>query len=123
MASDFPSPHDPASSVGQPAVPTSGPPATHAPADDGIATVIPYKNPSALAAYYLGLAAVLPCIGIVFGIPAFILGILGLRARRRNPLVHGSVHAWIGIVLGGLMVLIWGACILFLILGILLENG
>lgn len=88
---------------------SSPPPKTHG-HEEGDATggVIPYKNMPALLAYYLGLASLLPCVGILFGIPAFVLGILGLRKRAQNPAVKGSVHAWIGIVLGGLMTLIWG---------------
>ena len=30
------------------------------------------------------------------------LGIVGLRRRAANPVIKGSAHAWIGIVLGGL---------------------
>jgi hypothetical protein len=31
------------------------------------------------------------------------LGVSGLRNSRKNPLVRGQVHAWIGIVLGSLV--------------------
>jgi predicted RNA-binding Zn-ribbon protein involved in translation (DUF1610 family) len=60
--------------------------------------LIPYKNGYALAAYYLGLLGMLPCAPI--GIAAFVLGILGVMKVRKNPEVHGTVHAWIGIVMG-----------------------
>ena len=83
---------------------------------DATGGVIPYKNMPALLAYYLGLASLLPFIGLLFGIPAFVLGILGLRKRAQNPAVKGSVHAWIGIVLGGLMSLFWG---LIFVVGVL----
>lgn len=72
----------------------------HPPASgEGDATggVIPYKNPNALIAYYLSIASLLIC---PLGIVAVVLGILGLRARARNPVIKGSVHAWIGIILG-----------------------
>jgi len=69
---------------------------------DGLNAIIPYKNARALVAYYLGVFSVIPPIGALLGIPALVLGILGLRFRRRNPEAGGSVHAWIGIVLGGL---------------------
>jgi len=69
---------------------------------DGLNKVIPYKNVRALVAYYLGVFSVIPPIGALLGIPALVLGILGLRFRGRNPEAGGSVHAWIGIVLGGL---------------------
>jgi hypothetical protein len=91
------------------------------PVSEGDATggLIPYKNPQALIAYYLGLLSGLPLIGFPLGVAAFILGILGLRARKRNPLVKGSVHAWIGIGCGGLFALFWGLLGLFLIVGML----
>jgi len=62
----------------------------------------PYKNPHALIAYYLGIVSLLPLIGVPFGLASFILGIIGLSRRKKNPAIKGSVHAWIGIVLGAL---------------------
>jgi hypothetical protein len=57
-----------------------------------------------------------PCIGLFLGIPAVILGIMGLRKRAANPAVKGSVHAWIGIVMGGIFTVVWGiAWVLFII--------
>jgi len=86
---------------------------------DATGGVIPYKNPPALIAYYLGLFSLLPCIGLFLGIPALILGIIGLRKRAANPAVKGSAHAWIGIVMGGLMTLVWGAGWVFMIIGMI----
>jgi len=74
---------------------------------DATGGIIPYKNPPALIAYYLGLFSIIPCFGVLLGIPAVILGIIGLVQRRKNPVIKGSVHAWIGIVVGGLMSLLW----------------
>ena len=68
---------------------------------DGTGGIIPFKNPKALIAYYLGIFAFIPVLGIPLGLAAFVLGILGLRDRKRNPIIKGSVHAWIGIVVGG----------------------
>jgi hypothetical protein len=63
--------------------------------------VIPYKNPKALTAYYIGIVSLLCCFaGLPVGIVAVVLGIMGLNARAANPVIKGSVHAWIGIVLG-----------------------
>ena len=66
--------------------------------DDAASHVIPYKNPAALIAYYCGIFSILPCFPL--GIVAFILGIIGLKKVKQNPAVHGTVHAWIGIVAG-----------------------
>tara|TARA_B100000029_G_scaffold469843_1_gene508081 strand:+ start:1850 stop:2212 length:363 start_codon:yes stop_codon:yes gene_type:complete len=87
--------------------------------EEGDATggIIPYKNQPALVAYYLGLFSLLPCIGVVLAIPAFILGIMGLKKRKENPAVKGSVHAWIGIIMGGIFALVWGGVIVFMTIG------
>lgn len=74
---------------------------------DSTGGVIPYKNPSALWAYYLGIVSGFPLIGLPFGIAAFVLGIMGLSARRKNPAIKGSVHAAIGIGCGGFFALLW----------------
>ncbi len=78
--------------------------------------VIPYKNPCALIAYYLGLFSLFPLLGFFLAVPAFVLGIMGLRARKANPVIKGSVHAWIGIVMGGLFSIIWGLMIVAFIM-------
>jgi hypothetical protein len=79
-------------------------------ADEAVAAVIPYRNPQALTAYYLGLFGVflscIPVIGLGMCIAALVLGIRGFQAVRRNPEAKGTVHAWIGIVGGGIGVLI-----------------
>lgn len=72
---------------------------------DATGGIIPYKNPKALIAYYLGICALVPCAGWAFGIASITLGILGLRGRRRNPQIRGSVHAWIGIVIGAISII------------------
>lgn len=89
---------------------------------DATGGVIPYKNPKALIAYYLGIASGLPLIGLPFGIAAFVLGILGLRARKQNPAIKGSAHAWVGIGCGGIFVLLWGALIVTLIVGTIFST-
>ncbi len=74
---------------------------------DSTGGLIPYKNPHALTAYYLGLFSLAPCIGLPLGIGGLVLGIMGLKKRRENPVIKGSVHAWIGIIMGGTMAVIW----------------
>jgi hypothetical protein len=71
--------------------------------DDGIAVLIPYKNGRALAAYYCGVFALIPCVGLILGPIAFIFGILGLRYAHEHPRARGTGHAIAGIVLGGLV--------------------
>ena len=71
---------------------------------DSTGGIIPYKNPPALAAYYCGIFSLIPCVGLILGIVAVILGVRGLRRRMQHPLVRGQVHAWIGIILGSLVV-------------------
>lgn len=85
---------------------------------DQASWVIPYKNPAALIAYYLGLFSFIPLIGLLLAIPAVVLGIMGLRARKRNPEVKGSIHAWIGIAVGGLFAVIWGLAFVLIVVGI-----
>lgn len=90
-----------------------------APTGDATGGLIPYKNPAALAAYYCGVFSLVPILGIVVGVPGVILGIAGLRKKRATPVVKGSVHAWIGIVLGGLTTLLWGGLIVLMIVAVL----
>ena len=77
--------------------------------------IIPYKNPAALIAYYCGIFSLIPLLGLFVGIPAVILGVIGLRKRKANPVIKGAVHAWIGIGLGGLTTLLWGGLIVLIV--------
>ena len=90
--------HWPPASSPQPIPPIYAP----APTGDATGGLIPYKNVPALVGYYVGVFALIPCIGIPLGIAAIVLGILGLRKAQRQPEVKGKVHAWIAIVLGSL---------------------
>ena len=89
-------------------------PGAPAPLEGGV--IIPFRNPPALIAYYLGIFALIPFLGLFLAIPAFILGIIGLRLRGREPHRHGSVHAWIGIVAGALFTLLWGGLLVLFVL-------
>jgi hypothetical protein len=71
---------------------------------DATGGIIPYKNPHALAAYYLGLFSIFPVLGFFLAVAAVALGVSGLKKRAQNPVIRGSVHAWIGIVCGSLSV-------------------
>lgn len=74
-------------------------------AGDATGGLIPYKNPEALAAYYLGLFSLLPLVGFFLAIASLMLGIKGLKARKLNPIIKGSIHAWIGIIFGAVVIL------------------
>ena len=88
----------------------------HAQQGDGTGGLIPFKNPQALLSYYIGLFALLPCLGLGMGPAALILGVRGLQYAKANPICKGTVHAWIGIVCGGLWTLVhWGVAILLLL--------
>ena len=86
-------------------------------ADDGVATIIPYRNLPALFAYYCGVFALLPLIGLLPAVIALVLGVIGVHRRAKNPRIKGAVHAWIGIILGGLLTLIWGFVLAAFVMG------
>ena len=90
------------------------PPASTPKGDAGVSTMIPYKNTSALIAYYLGVFCIL-CPPIL-SIPALVLGIKGLRKVSENPEAKGIAHAWIGIVSGSfflILSIVVGVLVLF----------
>ena len=84
-------------------------------ADEAVATVIPFRNGLALAAYYTSIFGLIPCVfgGGLLGIVPFVLGILGFMKVRNNPEAHGTAHAMIGIILGGVEMLAGCAVIAF----------
>lgn len=75
--------------------------------------LIPYRNAWSLWAYYLGVFSLIPCLGIPLGPAALVLGIKGVRYARRHPEARGKVHAWTGVILGGIcgvvytLLLVW----------------
>ena len=89
----------------------------HGQKGDATGGIIPYKNPMALIGYYLGFGSLLPVIGIIFTIPAIILGFIGLSKYKQNPVIKGKVHAWIAIVFGFIGLFGSGSCFLLMILG------
>jgi len=82
--------------------------------DGGLNLIIPYRNVRALTAYYLGVFSAIPVLGLPLGLAAFVLGILALRFRRKNPAAGGVVHAWIGILAGGFFTIAYLALFLWL---------
>ncbi len=86
--------------------PASGHPPSPPPGGDVIATIIPFRNRSALISYYLGLFsifALVPMLGIVgigMGIAAIVLGWKGLDYLHFHPEAKGKWHARTGIGCG-----------------------
>lgn len=76
--------------------------------NDAIQTLIPTSNPQALMAYYCGVFGLIPCLGLPLALVALVLGILGLRKVKQKNL-PGTGHAIAGIVLGGLITLVYAA--------------
>ncbi len=85
---------------------------------DATAGIIPYKNPPALIAYYMGVFSVIPVVGFFLSIAAFILGIIGLKRKKKHPNAKGSVHAWIGIIAGAVLFIIHILALIAMISGI-----
>jgi len=85
--------------------------------EEVVSTVIPYKNPKALIAYYLGIFGLIPCLGLILGPAAIVLGIMGLRYKATYPRAKGTAHAIVGIVLGSLETLAnWGVILFYALL-------
>lgn len=85
------------------------PPRTAYVPDDNVNTMgvlFPYKNALALVSYYCGVFSLIPGIGAFLGVAAVVCGIGGLRHAARHPEAKGKVHAWVGIILGGLFALV-----------------
>lgn len=80
------------------------------PKGDATGGLIPYKNMPALTSYYVGIGSLVALIvfplGVIVGTIAVVLGINGLRLRRREPEVKGAAHAWTGIIIGGIVALL-----------------
>lgn len=89
---------------------------------DATGGLIPYKNPKALIGYYLGIASLLGVVlwgvGILISVPALVLGILGIRAYKRDERVRGVGHAWTAIILGGLFTVLHAGLIVLFVIGI-----
>jgi len=96
------------------------PASTASPGGDATGGLIPYKNSSALIAYYLGVFSIIPCFPL--GLAAFFLGLKGLKYSKEHPETKGSAHAWIGIIAGGLFGFGWLLVMIVMIIGALLSG-
>jgi hypothetical protein len=61
---------------------------------------LPEGNQTARRAYLCALAGLVPGLGLLFGPPAVVLGVLGARAARRDEQGRGLGHAWASCALG-----------------------
>ena len=89
--------------------------------DGGFNTLIPYKNPKALIAYYLGVFSLIPFIGVLLAIASITLGVLGLKYRKTHTKAGGTGHAWAGIILGSLVLV--GHLVVAILIGIAFKTG
>lgn len=85
------------------------------PTSDATGGVIPYKNPQALISYYMGIFSLVPFFGFLLCIPALVLGVLGLKKKKKFPQVRGTAHAWVGLITGGISLLYHGFIIIAII--------
>ncbi|MGQ0627278.1 MAG: DUF4190 domain-containing protein [Phycisphaerales bacterium] len=73
---------------------------------NAVAAIIPYRNPPALVGYYVSVASLIPCLALLFGPAAIVLGIVGLRRSARDEQARGKAHAIVAIILGSLTLLV-----------------
>lgn len=76
----------------------------------------PTDNSTAAAAYYTGVFALFPGIGLIMGPAALALGILALKAIRLNPVLSGKDRAIAAVVMGGMSTLLNWGFILFVVM-------
>lgn len=63
---------------------------------------LPDGNPHARRAYQCVILGLIPGLGLVFGPPAVLFGILGRRAALRDEFRRGLGHAWVSRLLGAI---------------------
>jgi hypothetical protein len=74
-----------------------------------------FHNGDALASYLFGILSPLPLLGLLFGVPAVVLGVRGLRHAHEHPGAGGVLQCQIGMALGGLFSAVYLAASVFLI--------
>jgi hypothetical protein len=92
--------------------------------EGGADDVLPWLIPSgrsgwAIASGYLGLLALFPLVGLVFGPAAVVTGVVALRQCRRDARRKGRGRAVFGIVTGVIGTLVYAALLLALLGGML----
>lgn len=61
---------------------------------------LPDGNPNARRAYLCAILGLVPGLGVLFGPPAVVFGILGRSAALRDEFQRGLGHAWVSRTLG-----------------------
>jgi hypothetical protein len=61
---------------------------------------LPDGNPNARRAYLCAVLGLIPGLGVVFGLPAIVFGILGRRCALRDEFQRGLGHAWVSRAIG-----------------------
>lgn len=72
------------------------------------------RNGDALASYLFGILSPLPLLGVLFGVPALVLGVRGLRYAREHPGAGGALQCRIGMALGGFFAAVYLSLTCFL---------
>ena len=70
---------------------------------------LPEGNRPARWAYIFVLLGLIPGLGLIFSLPAIVLGIVGRRVALKDEHKRGIGHAWAGRVLGSFELLCNGA--------------
>jgi hypothetical protein len=73
--------------------------------DNFVRSLVPTRNPKALAAYYCGIFGLIPVLGFILGPIALLFGILGMRHANFYRKAKGGGHAIAGLILGPLGVI------------------
>lgn len=68
--------------------------------EEVIQTIVPTRNAPALIGYYLGLFSIFPILGLPLAVAGIVLGWKGLKKVKREPAVHGTAHAYVGLGCG-----------------------
>jgi hypothetical protein len=58
-----------------------------------------------LSGYYVAVFSLIPCLALLLGPTAILLGTIGYRRYRAQPAIRGQYHAWVAIVLGAVTTL------------------
>lgn len=61
---------------------------------------LPEGNPAARRAYLCAVIGLVPGLGVVFGLPAVLFGVLGRRAALRDEGRRGLGHAYVSRLVG-----------------------